>query len=353
LSTRRFDMFKAEKEIFSQYDALSQTYAHMLGMKAEIHSFAKANTAGGLTFIGCGSSYSLCKSASMSARMRLEGRINALAAGDLLIHFASMKGIVRDTVIVAPSRSGSSSEVVMAVKKAKSEMGLKCICICTRKDSELSGLSDLIIELPWAFDDSVCQTRTVTNLYFANLMLIALMADDKILVDELGEAVKAGKKFMETNLDVLKMIAENSQWDRIVVLADAELEGIAEEGALAFNEICQLPSNYYHVLDVRHGPMVLVDRRTLVIIACSPIETALQGDLIRDVKATGAYVVTVSGRDSIAWGSDCNILVPEYQNISVMGVPFIYVPQALSFYKALALGVNPDEPTGLESWIKL
>src|SRR5450756_586245 len=116
------DMYKAEIEIFSQYDALSQTYEHMLGMKAEIHSFAKANATAGLTFIGCGSSYSLCKSAAMSAKMRLDGRINALTAGDLLIHFTNMKGIVRDTVIVAPSRSGSSSEVVMAVKKAKSEM---------------------------------------------------------------------------------------------------------------------------------------------------------------------------------------------------------------------------------------
>ncbi len=346
-------MFKAEIEIFSQYDALGRTYAHMLEMKAEIHSFAKANAAMGLTFIGCGSSYSLCKSAAMSARMRLDGKMNALAAGDLLIHFASMKGIVRDTVIVAPSRSGSSSEVVMAVKKAKSEMGLKCISVCTRKGSELSGLADLSIVLPWAFDDSVCQTRTVTNLYFANLMLIAMLADDMVLVEELGEAVNAGNQFMEANLEVLKKIAENGQWEKIVVLADSELEGIAEEGALAFNEICQLPSNYYHVLDVRHGPMVLIDGHTLVIIACSPVETPLQRDLVRDVKAMGAYVVTVSDKDSHAWGSDCNIKVPEYRNFSVMGVPFIYVPQALSFYKALALGVNPDAPTGLEAWIKL
>ncbi len=346
-------MFKAEKEIFSQYDALIQTYAHMLGMKEEIHSFAKTNATSGLTFIGCGSSYSICKSAAMSARMQLNGRINALAAGDLLIHFESMSGIVKDTIIVAPSRSGSSSEVVMAVNKAKSEMGLKCISICTVKDSELSGLADLSIELPWAFDDSVCQTRTVTNLYFANLLLIALLADDKSLIEELGEAVKAGNKFMKTNLEVLKTISKNDQWDRIVVLADAELEGIAEEGALAFNEICQLPSNYYHVLDVRHGPMVLIGMNTLVIIACSPVETALQRDLVRDVKATGAYVVTVSDKDSTSWGSDCNILVPKYQNYSVTGIPFIYVPQALSFYKALALGVNPDAPTGLEPWIKL
>lgn len=33
---------------------------------------------------------------------------------------------------------------------------------------------------------------------------------------------------------------------------DAELCGICEEGALTFKEICQVDSNYYHLLDARH-----------------------------------------------------------------------------------------------------
>lgn len=346
-------MFNTEREIFSQYEALDKTYRYLTEMKTEIRSFAEKNAAAGLTFIGCGSSYSLCKSAAMSAGMRMDVKVNALAAGDLLINFAGMERMVRDTVIVAPSRSGSTSEVVMAVKRAKTEMGLKCISVCTKTDSELSAFADLSIVLPWAFDDSVCQTRTVTNLYFADLMLIALMTGDAELEGELGKAVAAGSGFMEANRETLRQIADGGSWEKVVVLADAELQGIAEEGALAFNEICQLPSNYYHVLDVRHGPMVLVNSKTMVIIACSPVEMKLQKALVKDVKATGAYVVTVSGKGKEEWGSDCNIPIPEYRHFSVSGIPFIFIPQALSYYKALALGVNPDAPTGLEPWIKL
>ena len=346
-------MFKIEREIFNQYDALKRTYLHMQAMKEEIRGFAAMNTTAGMTFIGCGSSYSLCKSAAMSAGMRRSGRINALAAGDLLINFPNQQEVVRDTLLVAPSRSGSTSEVVMAVRRSKDELGLKCISICMKEDSPLSGLADLSIVLPWAFDESVCQTRTVTNLYFADLMLIAIMTGDALLQKELGDAANAGQAFMEMNRQPLKEIAESGTWEKVVVLADAELEGIAEEGALAFNEICQLPSNYHHVLDVRHGPMVLINEKTLVILACSPFETSLQRSLVEDIKKTGAFVLTVSSREKEAWGSDFNINIPEYRNFSVGGVPFIFVPQALSHFKALALDVNPDEPTGLEPWIRL
>ena len=37
---------------------------------------------------------------------------------------------------------------------------------------------------------------------------------------------------------------------------------IASEGALAFKEIARIPSISYHLLDVRHGPMVLIDDKT-------------------------------------------------------------------------------------------
>lgn len=33
--------------------------------------------------------------------------------------------------------------------------------------------------------------------------------------------------------------------------------GIAEEGALAFTEIAMLTGRYFHLLDYRHGPIVI------------------------------------------------------------------------------------------------
>lgn len=346
-------MFKTEREILDQYNALEKTYKYMLSIKDSIKTFTEKTRFKSITFIGCGSSYSLCKSAEISYKLRTGLPANSIAAGDLLVNFSSYKRLLKDTLLVVPSRSGSTSEVVLSVEKAKEELGTPCISISTKEKSKLGDMAGLNIELPWAFDESVCQTRTVTNLYAANLMLIGLMIDDKALIDEIGKSIKAGDMHIIHSREVIENVVNNEEWEKVVVLADSEIAGIAEEGALAFNEICQLPSNFYHILDVRHGPMVLINNKTLVIVACSPDDDSYQNDLIKDLKGKGAVVVTVSTREAKVWGSDYNIMIPHYSNFGVNGIPLILVPQLTSYLKALKLGVNPDEPSGLDPWIKL
>ena len=51
------------------------------------------------------------------------------------------------------------------------------------------------------------------------------------------------------------MIAKE-RWNFVAVLADGEMEGICERRA-CLQEICQIHSNSYGLLDCRHGPMVL------------------------------------------------------------------------------------------------
>lgn len=346
-------VYKTEHEIFSQYEALRKTYKYIMERKEEIENFIDKTAFRSITFIGCGSSYSLCKSAAISSRIRIDKPVNAFAAGDMMINFDTYKNLLRDTLLIVPSRSGNTSEVVNSVKLAKENLKIRCISISTCNNSSMPQLADLSLEMPWAFDESVCQTRTVSNLYMANLMLIAIISGDNSLIEEIEAAIAYGDKHIQSCSFALKQISSMDSWNKVVVLADSELEGIAEEGALAFNEICQLPSNYYHVLDVRHGPMVLIDDKTLVIIAISPLDVSYQADLVNDLKRKGAVVVTVSTKSENVWGADLNITVEGYRNFSAAGIPFIFIPQALSYFKAIATGVNPDEPHGLQPWIKL
>lgn len=346
-------MYKTETEIFGQYESLRKTYNYIMENREKIKKFVDTSKYSSLTFAGCGSSYSLSKSAGLSAKMRTGKPVNVFAAGDLMINFELYKDIIKDTLLVVPSRSGNTSEVILAVKQAKENFHIHCVSICANKDAKISELADLNLEIPWAFDESVCQTRTVTNLYLANLMFIGIIANDDSLITELGIAIEQGNKHIEKYDATLKSISNMDSWNKVVVLSDAELEGIAEEGALAFNEICQLPSNYYHVLDIRHGPAVLINDKTLVIVVVSPLDIPYQNDLISDIKKKGATVVTVSNKSQNIWRSDYNITVPSYGNFAVTGIPFIFIPQALSYHKAIATGVNPDEPQGLDPWIIL
>lgn len=346
-------MYLTEKEIFNQYEALKKTYKYFMKKVAAIKRLKENHEFDSITFIGSGSSYCLSQSGEISTKIYLGIPANSLAAGDLMLNFTHYDNFIRNTLLVVSTRSGSTSEVVLAVKKAKDKFGVPCISICAREESELSKIVDLSLEIPWTFDESVCQTRTVTNLYTANLLLLGIMADNQLLINEIKDAIDNGDKYISQYTDPLKKIAQSTSWERVVVLADSELQGIAKEGALAFKEICRVPSNYHHILDVRHGPMVLIDEKTLVILAFSPYELSYQADLISDLKEKGAQVLTVGSQEENNTIADLHITIPPFQNYGVRGIPFIFVPQSIAYFKAISKEINPDVPQGLDPWIKL
>lgn len=346
-------MYLIKKEIFGQYGALEKTYEYFFDKAEDIINIKRKFFFDKLTFIGSGSSYCLSKSGEITTKIHLALPANSLPAGDLLLNFSHYHNLIDKTLLVALSRSGSTSEVVLAVKRAKKEHDVPCISICAREKSELSEIVDLSLEIPWAFDESICQTQTVTNLYMSIMLLIAILADNDKLTKEIKEAINNGENFISEYTDILKEFAQSRVWDKTVVLADSELEGIASEGALAFKEIACSPANYHHLLDVRHGPMVLIDSKTLIIIATSPFELSYQTDLIKDLKEEGSTIITVGSEDESKLNSDLHVTIPDYYFYGVRGIPFIFIPQAIAYFKAISVGINPDVPQGLDPWIKL
>lgn len=346
-------MSLTHKEMFSQYDALKKTYEYMLSNAERIREFRDQINFKSITLTGAGSGFCLCQSAELSLKIHLGIPTQSLAAGDLMINHSHYEKLLQDTLLVCASRSGSTSEVVNAVKWVKGNNGTPIISICTKEGSELSSLADLNLDIPWAFDESVCQTRTVTNLYTTYLMLAGILGNHQALLDEIGQAIKWGESYMKSIVELLIQVAQETEWENVVVLGDSELQGIASEGALAFMEIAQVPSNYYHVLDVRHGPMVMIDHKTLVVLACSPNEVGYQQSLIEDIQARGAKVVSVGYQIEQGWKGDVHIEVPQYTHYGVMGILFIFVPQCLAYFKALTKKLDPDSPQGLFSWIKI
>jgi fructoselysine-6-P-deglycase FrlB-like protein len=220
-----------------------------------------------------------------------------------------------------------------------------------REDSALSALSDYTVTLPWAFDESVCQTRTVTNFYLALLYLSAFYDENEALLDDVKKAVSGVSALLAEWRPTLVDIVKNKNIADVVVLADGVLCGIAEEAALAFTEISFISGKYFNLLDYRHGPKVLNSQSTLTIVVIQPGETKMQTDLLNDIKACGGTTVVIQPAGSGFKGDftiDC-----EYAFFPTYGIILINAAQVIALEKALANGINPDKPAGLTAWIKL
>ena len=305
-----------------------------------------------LLFVGCGSSYMLASGAAVTAGMHLALPATAVAGGDLMLHLSRYLSLLEGSLVVAISRSGSTSEVIRSLEAARSAgasfqlVGISCV-----DGSPLSQMADLALDMPWAFDKSVCQTRNVSCLYLATLLLIAHAAKDQELARSALDAVEGLEDFRLRVEPVIREVA-GRKWSNGCVLGDAELAGAAEEAALTFKEICQLPSNYYHFLDVRHGPIVVLDQSSVVIIAMSDVHDQYERALVEDVKAHGCHVLICSDEDAQIDGV-VNVVFGKKLDQAARGLPLLLTAQLLTVHKAEALGVDPDKPGTLNAWIKL
>ena len=246
-------MMLTEKEIFNQYEALKKTIA-LVKLRADgVRTLAEERKPRAIVFTGCGSSFSLSCSFRTIASMRLPLPVYAVAAGDLWLNAQRYQAMVRDALILSVSRSGKTSELVKAYEAVKAlNVNASFLSVVCCEDTPVEALSDVTLCMPWAFDSSVCQTRCVSNLYAAGAMLVGALAGDGSIMAGMERVAVLGDAYLKL-ADALARRLAKTPWENVVVLADGEIDGLAEEAALAFKEISQLPSNYYHMLDVRHG----------------------------------------------------------------------------------------------------
>lgn len=345
-------MYYTEKEIMTQHEALEETYTYFEKRKQEIRQFFSDKKRKKFMLLGCGSSYMLAKS-GQKLFCQYEGT-SALAAagGDFLLNPEVYGEYVKDSILVCLSRSGKTSEIVRSVQYAKEKYGCPVVSISMDKENALLPYSDLDLVMEWCYDQSVCQTRSVTNLYLAELMLAAYYGENDELAVDVKQVIDSNKEYKEKYRQQLKDIAAK-EWDKAVVLADGPVCGIAEEGALAFTEISRMPGYYANVLDYRHGPMVLNDGKTLNIVLTASEDTELQKAFIQDIRARKGVVVTASGEKENLYGADLHVQLGDCKKIESMGIAYIYIMQMIAYEKAVRKGCNPDVPEGLDAYITL
>lgn len=338
------------QEIKDEYLALDKTFSYLSECKKALVDFYHQVKPKSIVCVGSGSSYCLCRSADLSAKLRLGLPATSFTAGDLMLNYKAYKPILDQSLLLAPSRSGKTTELLLAVERTRTVAESAVLGVVCTETPELA--TDFMLKLPWAFDESVCQTRSVVNLYAANLLVMAYLSRDLHLVEAIKQAIATGERFMEQWEAKLATVAEE-EWSNALVLADGEVGGLAEEGALAFSEIARVKGSFYHVLDVRHGPMVLIDHNTLALVCLNADGFDYQKALIEDLIKKGATVITYS-----------DLALPEIPGVKLQvssglqlgpaayGLHFIFLPQILAYYKAIHKKVNPDQPEGLEPWIK-
>lgn len=340
--------YLTQQEVYSQPEALKKTLDYLLENREKITGFFRSHKGRRIVVMGCGSSAMLARSARMIFEKSGEP-VSSITGGEYLVKPESYAHLIKDSIVVILSRSGMTTEILRAARTMSENSNAVFLSVTMKEENDLLPVCQLNLLMPWAYDHSVCQTRTVSNLYLTILLLQAFRSEDSKLEEAAIQAVEDSSVFLNENRALLENVAKRD-FDRAVVLSDGPMGGIGEEAALAFTEISMLPGAHFGVLDYRHGPIVLHGPKTLTLVLLRPADNSYQQDMLEDLSKTGCILVTVGGEGE---NSQLNLPVKTVKDDCALGLYLIWTAQVLALAKALECGKNPDQPAGLDAYIAL
>jgi glucosamine--fructose-6-phosphate aminotransferase (isomerizing) len=299
-------------------------------------------------FTGCGSTYYLSLAAA-ALFQELTGRIaRAVPGGELLLNPSIIVTDTNseDTLLVAISRSGSTTETVRAVEQFKRQKRGPVIVITNYGDQPLAGLADVPLVIEKGQEESVAQTRSFASMYVAATALAALASGDEQLLKKMAELPDAGRKLLNTYEPVARKFGENLAYDRFYFLGSGSRYGLACEVNLKMKEMTLTHSEPFRFLEFRHGPMSMVTGSTVVVGLLSEKNFSHESIVLNEMHAKGGSILTLAESGAMV-SFDSGI--PE----SIRGVLYLPVLQLMAFYRSLAKGLDPDRPANLTAVVKL
>lgn len=283
--------FHVDEEILSQPDC----WTRAADVAAQVADLLPADGER-VAFVGCGTSWFV---AQVIAEWReSEGR------GESYAFTASEVPDRAYDRIVAITRSGTTTEVVDVLKRYQGK--IPTVVVLGDLDTPVVGIADTVIDLSFADEQSVVQTR------FATTTLALFRASFGLDVAPLVAEVR---RVLEEPLPDAVVQAE-----QISFLGAGWTIGLAHEAALKYRETSASWAESYPAMDYRHGPISIASPGRVVWM----FGTAPSG-LAEQVEATGATFVD----------RDCDALAD------------LVLVQRIAVARAKWLGVNPDQPRHL------
>jgi fructoselysine-6-P-deglycase FrlB-like protein len=256
-----------------------------------------------IAVIGCGSSWHAARTLAALRELSGAGETDAFAASEAFLD--------RDyDRVVAISRSGATTEILRALGAVRA--GATTVALVGDPLSPVAGHCDLVVDLSFADDRSVVQTRFVTTVVCYGRASLGLEIDG-LLAD--AEAALSEPHPLDP-----------ATIDRAAVLGREWRVGLADAAALALRETAQLWAESYPAMEYRHGPIATAGPGALVWLLDPP-----PAKLAEEVAATGAAVLTAE-------------LDPLAELIRI---------QHLAVALAEQRGLDPDRPANLERAVVL
>ncbi len=255
---------------------------------------------------------------------------------------------LEDTLVVAISQSGESTDTNLVLEKAK-EFGAFTLGITNEADSTLAKLGHATILVRAGKEKSVAATKTYTGQMLA-MYLLAYALGGKLAKKDLEKLPELAEKALKLEPKVAELSGRYRFMQHAVVVGRGLNYGNAFEFALKMMETCYVIAERFSSADLLHGPIAMVDPHFPVFVfAPSGVTTPPITELLARMDGTTHETMIVTDKsnkpvfESKRRGIRIPVAIPEI----FTPIPYIIPGQMFAAYLAAEKGLNPDQPRSL------
>jgi len=349
------------KEIYEQPGVIRDTLlprlpldrdeVHLDGISLEKEDLNKIQR---IYIIGCGTAYY----SGIVGQQIIETYMRIPVITDVASEFRYKNPIIdQQTLVILISQSGETADTVAALRMAK-KAGAHIIGVVNSVGSTIAREATDIL-YTWAGPEiAVASTKAYTAQVCAMYLISMKIALSLDRMDK--ETFRETRSLLYQLPDQVQSIL--NQAEKIEAIAKAHLDmknvfyigrgldyAVAMEGALKIKEIAYLHAEPYPAGELKHGPIALIEDKSLLIGLVSQerlFEKTVSN--MKEVKARGASIVAIAleGNEEIRQVADEVIYIPRtHWSLAPL---LANIPQQLfAYYIARDLGHDVDKPRNL------
>ncbi len=339
------------KEICEQPFVLDQTYkARVYAGKIDLQDINSiVDDAKHVVIVGCGTAYH----AAVVAKYSIEHYARIPVDIDVASEFRYRDPIIdKNDLCIVISQSGETADTLQAMRIIK-QKGAKVIAITNVVGSTVAREADYVMYTQAGPEIAVASTKAFTTQLMCVYLLTCALTKNIVvrenLMNKLEEMGEKAQSVVNRQEEIQKFASRQFNKTKVFYFGRLSDYAISLESALKLKEISYTHSEAFAAGELKHGPIALIDDKTLVVATCcQPSLYDKMDSNIKEVKARGAktLAITFEGNSAFDNVSDEVFLIPKTDPY-IAPILSVIVTQLYAYYCSVNRGNDPDHPRNL------
>ena len=348
------------KEIHEQPKAIKDTMTSRIALNSPISldkitiTKEQIKNLEKIYIVACGTAYH----AGVVGKYVIEKLARIPVEVDIASEFRYRDPLVNEkTLMIVVSQSGETADTLAAMREAKKK-GARVIAVTNVVGSSVSREADDVL-YTWAGPEiAVASTKAyvtqlismyIIGLFFAENKESMPKAEIEKIKKEMLALPEKAAKVLENKEEIQKFASKTYMYKDMYFLGRGLDYAVAMEGSLKLKEISYIHSEAYAAGELKHGPIALIEKGTIVIALATQEELfEKMVSNIKEVKTRGANVMAfaMEGNENIEKTVDVAMFLPKTLEL-LMPVLTVIPLQLYSYYVSIQKGCDVDKPRNL------